>query len=318
MEAETKSIVFNYKPSKAKTQRQPRTVPSIEDTIAKQLASHPIRLKKTPLVKASSQSGGTGTNEFNDSMQFMQNIALKQHYKQAAALASPTPTPTSTPTLAPAHPKKSAYPLDREIPYGCLKGGKKTTFKVWNQTRKQFEERVFETPSKEGGDGGKEDFSVLAPVRPPTPPLESKLNVMREYDLTNDTTPYVPQKKERRYSRSAAVEDAVVLDEGPKMQVTVGKSCKGRKVAVLLGNSATRKNIQTLQKTIKKSSVHDARRYLCERGLIKVGSAAPNEVIRSMYESVQLTGDVRNSNPDTLLHNFMADGTKGSLQNDIK
>jgi hypothetical protein len=46
-------------------------------------------------------------------------------------------------------------------------------------------------------------------------------------------------------------------------------------------------------------------------GFIKVGSAAPSDVLRKIYESIKLIdGDVKNHNPDNLLYNFFNDTAK--------
>ena len=46
-----------------------------------------------------------------------------------------------------------------------------------------------------------------------------------------------------------------------------------------------------------------------KRGFIKVGSTAPNDVLRKMYESATLIcGEIQNHNPDNLLYNFMNAG----------
>jgi hypothetical protein len=43
--------------------------------------------------------------------------------------------------------------------------------------------------------------------------------------------------------------------------------------------------------------------------MLKVGSDAPPDVLRNMYESAKLTGDVNNVNKTVILHNFMANAT---------
>ena len=52
--------------------------------------------------------------------------------------------------------------------------------------------------------------------------------------------------------------------------------------------------------------IQDIKKYLIKRGLLKVGSTAPNDILRKMYESsILLCGEVQNHNPDYLLYNFM-------------
>jgi uncharacterized membrane-anchored protein len=73
---------------------------------------------------------------------------------------------------------------------------------------------------------------------------------------------------------------------------------------VLIKDRDTRKRILHAQKELKKKPLNDVKKYLREHGLIKVGSNSPNDVIRKMYESSMLTGDIMNNNKDILLHNF--------------
>jgi uncharacterized membrane-anchored protein len=75
----------------------------------------------------------------------------------------------------------------------------------------------------------------------------------------------------------------------------------------LIKNNATRKKIINAQKDLKKKSIHDIKKYLVEHGLLKVGSNAPNNVLRKTYESAMLTGEVVNQNKDVLIHNLMND-----------
>ena len=54
--------------------------------------------------------------------------------------------------------------------------------------------------------------------------------------------------------------------------------------------------------------IQDVKKFLIKRGFIKVGSTAPNDILRKMYESaILICGEVQNHNPENLLYNFMND-----------
>ena len=89
-----------------------------------------------------------------------------------------------------------------------------------------------------------------------------------------------------------------------KRKYTLGKSKIKKTVGVLIKDRGTRKRILTAQKNLKNKNINDIKIYLREHNLIKTGSNAPNDVLRKLYESAMLTGEITNSNPETLLHNF--------------
>ena len=79
------------------------------------------------------------------------------------------------------------------------------------------------------------------------------------------------------------------------------------KVSVLVKNSTTRKNIQKEHNILKQDSIEDVRKYLKNHYLLKVGSNAPNDVLRKIYETAHLCGEIKNTNKDNLLHNYLND-----------
>jgi len=96
-----------------------------------------------------------------------------------------------------------------------------------------------------------------------------------------------------------------------KRSFRVGRSKYYSKIGVLINNKTIRDECSTKKHLLKQTTLGEIKRFLIKKGLIKVGSTAPNDVLRKMYESVNMIcGDIQNHNTDILLHNYF-NGDKG-------
>lgn len=90
-----------------------------------------------------------------------------------------------------------------------------------------------------------------------------------------------------------------------KQYASFGKS-KGT-VRVLIKDREMYAKIERDKKKIDKRTMPDIREYLRKRGLYKIGSSAPDDILREIYKNAILTGEVENNNSSTLMHNFLND-----------
>ena len=82
----------------------------------------------------------------------------------------------------------------------------------------------------------------------------------------------------------------------------------GGNVSVLIKNNATRRKIKREHGILKQKPIVEIKKYLYDKNLLRLGSTAPNDVLRTLYEESVLAGDITNINNDVTLHNFLERG----------
>ena len=114
-------------------------------------------------------------------------------------------------------------------------------------------------------------------------------------DIVRHTTTRIPKyKKQRKIVRRT---------------YRLGKSKIFPRISVLVSNKTFRKEINDKIHTIQETPMHEVRNFLVKNGFIKVGSSAPNDILRKMYENLKIiNSEVKNHNTDTLLYNYLQGG----------
>jgi hypothetical protein len=87
----------------------------------------------------------------------------------------------------------------------------------------------------------------------------------------------------------------------------LGKKKDNNHIGLLIKNRETQKKIKQEVAQLKQQSIQDVKNFLREKNLIKLGSQAPNDVLRRLYEDSMLAGEITNTNNNNLVHNYLND-----------
>jgi hypothetical protein len=243
-------------------------------------------------------------------------------------------------------PPNANYMIDNNVPYGCLKGGVKPTFKAWNKTQRQqpvLEQQrpslnintsslggssnttLRETKMKELKDKMRRKQQSLefaqpppvasvpvsrpapTPVPTPQPEPSPEISMNQEVPVMIMTDPVAPADAPttQNVQTGGGGGGSKRIKKTIKRTYTLGKSKIHKRVGILIKDKNTRKRVLNAQRDIKRHGINDIKQYLRTHGLMKAGSSAPNDIIRKIYESAMLSGEVTNQDKDILLQNFL-------------
>lgn len=208
----------------------------------------------------------------------------------AADAANTTTTADDHPIHVPEDPE-SFLPsifIKEAPPHGCLKNGSKPTFREWanKMLHKPVEaiKNMFGGGGGDGGDGGEGGAAVASSVGMGGGAAGGGKTLTKQHENIAGMRVKIRRTQKKKY-RIGKHDDVV---------------------GVLLKNKEAQRHIQKQHLALKQKTIGEIRKHLYDHHLLKIGSNAPPDVLRRMYEDSILTGEVKNTNNGVLLHNFLS------------
>ena len=184
----------------------------------------------------------------------------------------PLPPPPPVIPLPPPPPVNLEPPIDNNSfslpeapPYSCLKGSSIPTYREWKKNTRK-------------------NLSFK----------DVPINNVENMEITDMKIPNIDNKK-KKYKKKKYT----------KRTYKLGKSQEVSNIGVFIKSNNDRKMVQEEINKLKNVSIQEVKDYLRQHCLIKVGSNAPNDVLRKMYEDSLLSGEITNKTKGTLLHNYL-------------
>ena len=170
-----------------------------------------------------------------------------------------------------------------QLGYGCLKYGK--LWKGWKSNTQKNAQTLFNHPPH------------VVPPRsssssPPVPPASTATTASLLHDIEDMRKSELEKKMQYCHRKTS------------RRVYRIGKS--NGKIGILISNMTIRTEVMQKMHEMRKMQINDIKKYLFHRGFIKIGSSAPDDLVRALHEACMLLcGEVDNHNPDNLLFNYL-------------
>jgi len=175
-------------------------------------------------------------------------------------------------------------------PYGVLKNGLKPTYKSWSShgqiqqmPMSQMQMPQMQMPIQQG-------------------PMSFQPITMLNHEPIQEPIIQEPMTQESISEQPKSV--PMIQELEVKKVFQLGRNKKNKTVSVLLKNNSTRKKIEGDKVNFKKTNISTVKNFLKKQNLIRFGTTAPNNLLREIYESTKLCGEITNENSKSIIHNF--------------
>jgi hypothetical protein len=313
------SVKKGRKKKKKPTFRESQLKPNdVKKKLISRIKEHQRKEKERELLEIENkkrESDNKFKNEFKDTMDYLEELNKKKKGKKRKNKTIKNKHNVNHTTHGEVDIKPMNYnenseksslfsqsPITKPPPYGILKNGNKPTYRQWKKTLKKPNFNPSIQPRSEINEtiSGKSMFIQNQEYH------QKQQNIEYEQPETINKFDFTDRKQKLEYIKNKLrinePQKRKIKTRRLRRKITLGKH-KGR-VGILVKNKNTRKIIKNEIHVLKKKPIHEIKEYLRKHNLMKIGSAAPDNICRGTYESAFLSGDVYNKNADILLHNW--------------
>jgi hypothetical protein len=280
-----KSISINpnfFKLGKKNKKKKPKIKDTLKPNDVKKKLIAKIKAhqqkEKDKEITESKKEEETFKNEFQETLSYLDGINKKKKKEKKERKRKKTMKIETPVDIGPMSAVKDPPP------YGCLKGGKKPTYRQYNKTLKKNKEEI------------QQEYDIKPPL----------FNLNNDFDERKDKLEKI-QSKFKTLNNPDVPKRTRIKTKRIRRKITLGKNRNGGYISVLVKNKQTRKNVKKEVDVLKRKTIQEVKEYLRKHNLTKIGSSAPDHILRATYQNAYLSGNIHNKNPDILLHNWQED-----------
>jgi hypothetical protein len=201
----------------------------------------------------------------------------------------------------PTHPLKIAPRPN----YGILKGGSLPTYRQYIKTLSNRNlTRPPSSPLPSPSPSPPPDYSTLSPMISDN---SIRNDIYHHANMVNILNKEETERKDQQKQLQNKInKNSSKRKKTIRKTFRLGRSKYYSQIGVIINNKTIRNECSTKKHLLKQTPISEVKTFLIKKGFIKVGSVAPNDVLRKMYESANMIcGDVQNHNTEILLHNYI-------------
>tara|TARA_Y100000992_G_C21273865_1_gene498684 strand:+ start:3722 stop:4639 length:918 start_codon:yes stop_codon:yes gene_type:complete len=195
------------------------------------------------------------------------------------------------------------------LPYGNLKNGTKPTYRNWMK-KTQKNQSIIDNHNQKYDDALDQHIIDVNTINNHDNIIHD-LNLIHDNDINNqiveeninknnDIQTHNPNKTlHKKYKKKR------IKQKTTRKKYTCGMNKTKKSISIIIKDPSTKDKINNEKYELSKLPISTIKKFLYDRSFIKIGTNAPDDILRAMYESCILSGNVKNDNSEMIIHNYM-------------